>query len=50
MNSTAKQEKYCEFNVRIWRKSLNIRDFSPDEHSVRKVYLPLHQLTKQCYH
>lgn len=50
MNSTAKQEKYCEFNVRIRRKSLNIRDFPPNEHSVRKVYLPLHQLTKQCYH
>lgn len=46
MNSTAKQEKYCEFNVRIRRKSLNIRDFPTNVHSVRKVYLPLHQLTK----
>lgn len=42
MNSTAKQEKYCEFDVRIRSKSLNIRDFPPYEHSVRKVYLPLH--------
>ena len=50
MNSTAKQEKYCEFNVRIRRNSLNIRDFRLNEHSIRKVYLPLHQLTKQCYH
>ena len=46
MNSTAKQEKYCEFNVRIRRKSLNIKDLLPHEHSVRKVYLHLHQLTK----
>lgn len=46
MNSTAKQEKHCEFNVRIQIKSLKIRDFLLYEHSVRKVYLPLHLLTK----
>ena len=46
MNSTAKQEKYCEFNVRNQIKSLKTRDFLPYEHSVRKGYLPLHQLTK----
>jgi hypothetical protein len=44
--SDAKQGKYCEFNVRIRRKSLNIKDLLSHEHSVRKVYLHLHQLTK----
>lgn len=50
MNSTAKLEKYCEYNVRNMRKLLYIRDFPPHEHSVRKAHLPLHQLTKQYYH
>ena len=44
--SDAKQGKYCEFNVRNQIKPLNIKDFLPHEHSVRKVYLHLHQLTK----